>query len=282
LASLGLTSSFALAKHEAKGEDAAVVSDRLLEAQVAKQKAEKAFDEITRKLLSAVDHDSTYGAAQREADASQAKFDALNDSALSSLKNDPAYKAEVAARDSAKAELDRAHLLGQATDEEKTDMAKAVMNHNTAIHKMEADAAKNVPGLSAARGKAMTAQAQLAKVKERYMKQVSENPQWTAAKAAMEETHRRVTDAEEAVARVPDKNRGPITRQPIVAQPRNIQPVNKQPVVAQPVDKQPVVAQPVDKQPVVAQPVDKQPVNAQPVDKQPVVAQPIPGGPPNN
>ena len=152
-----------------------------------------AFDDITQKLLAALDRNSTYADASKEADAAQAAFDAMNDSALASLRNDPAYKTEITARDAAKHDLERARETGQATDEEKTDLAKAVMMHNAAIHKMESDAAKNIPGLSVAKSKAMAAQARLTLVKAGYMKQVSQDPQWAAAKSAMEATHEKVS-----------------------------------------------------------------------------------------
>ncbi|HET6250501.1 MAG TPA: hypothetical protein VFE47_22630 [Tepidisphaeraceae bacterium] len=307
LAFTGLLAPAVFAKHEPKADNGAAISEQYIEAVQAKKQADKAFDDITNKLLAGLDHNSTYAAAQKDADAAQTAFDAMNESALTSLRNQPTYKAELAARDAAKADLERARTTGQASDEEKTTLALAVMRHNTAIHKMEASASKTVPGFAAARSKAMSAQARLAQVKAGYMKQVSQDPQWVAAKTAMEQSHAKLSEAEVALSKIPDHTRGPIAANPIAANPRNIQPVVAQPVVAQPRDAQPISkdpvaanpvskdpvnaqpvniqpknAQPVAKDPVNAQPVAKDPVNAQPVNAQPVTKNPIPGGPPNN
>jgi hypothetical protein len=287
--------------------EAYAARDQLFAAHKERDKAEKDFDDITAKVWKQIETDPTYTAATAELNAAQADYDALTQPALATLSHNPAYVQEWAAREKAHKALDAAKETGQATDEEKAALAGDVMVHNAAVHKMEADALKSLKGVAAAKAKMVAAQTRVNQLKARFSETVKQNPQWAAAKATMEESHKHVSVAEAEVARTWDRTLGPMPAQPRPAQPivrdvqpaqpiakdvvnaqpqvrdvQNAQPVAREPVAAQPVAREPVAAQPVNAQPQASGPINAQPVNRQPVNAQPIPAQPVPGNPPNN
>lgn len=308
----GGVTSLAYARPAKKAHHAPVVEssgagDRLAEAHKEKDKAEKAFDATVTKLWASLEKEPEYVASASALKSAQDDYDSLTGPALRALESNPKYKAEADARDKAKAKLEAARATGQATDEEKAELAKDVLAHNAAVHTMEADALKKVSGVAAARARLTSAQGRLTQLRTKFAAGLKQNAEWSAAKSALDEAHKNVASAEGEVARVPDHTRGPVSANPIAANPRNAQPVVRQPIEAQPIVRQPVEAQPVVRQPVAggpkdanpiaggpkdanpiagnpapANPVPADPVNRQPVPGQPVPAQPVPGGPPNN
>lgn len=263
--------------------------DHLYAAEKTMRKAEADLSATVDRLWKQMETDPAYTAAQSRAAAARANYDRLSKQALATLKSDANYQAEVAARTKARQALTSAKETGQATDEEKAQLAGDVMTHNAAIHRLESAALNKTPGFRAARSELIASQAQVTKMRAQFTSRVRQNSEWSAAKSAVENSHHEVALAEAEVARTWDRTLGPRPANPIPANPIDAQPIARQPVNAQPIardptpggpkDANPIPGGPKEANPIAGGPKDANPIPGGPRDAQPVAADPIPGGP---
>ena len=136
-------------------------------------------------------------AAQKQA---RADLEAAKKVTLERLKSDPNYKAAAQARDDAERDRIAVHTDDKARPEDRVKAAKAVLDTNKVVLKIEADAEAADPGVVAAQSKLASASAKVAEQNAKLDQLLHADKDWIKANKDVEAKKQKLSDANDAVA----------------------------------------------------------------------------------